>query len=981
MKKYYKSLEEHSTGKFTKTPDVTAGKEKNLILDLFGGETTKATASRRDFLKLCGFSVGTAALVASCEQPVHKAIPYLVRPEEIIPGKANYYASSYIDGKDYSSILLKVRDGRPIKIEGNDLSSFNRGGTTARVQASVLSLYDEARYHGPLKNGESTSWDEADKEIMQKLESLSAQGKRVLLISSTIISPSTQKAIDSFFQKYPGEHIQYDVPSMSAMLDANEEMTGMRIMPGYFFGKAKVIASFGADFLGTWVAPSMFASDYAKAREVTDETTEMPRHIQFETGYTITGSKADNRYSIKPSDQKKILAKLHNYIALKTGDPLVNESDHTFDVSSLGEELLANKGKSLVVCGVNDKECQMLANAINTILDNYGETLSMNTPCYLRKGNDSALLKAFKNINEETGAVIFFNVNPVFNHPLGKELAQKLKKTELTISLANAPCETDLFVNYICPDNHLLESWNDALPLEGMYSLAQPGINAIYKTRQAQDTLLTWSGSDKDYLTLIKETWKAEVYPLSSADRFDDFWVDALQKGVFEVEKEKGNEPYFNRNMLAISPIKYNPDDNGIDIEVYENVGIGNGSMANNPWLQELPEPVSKVCWDNFAAVSPALASEYQLQLGDVIELNGLSVPVLIQPGQARNSISIAMGYGHTHAGKVANGVGVNPVIFEQIADGNILYYKENISPSKTGLQHEFALTQTHHSMEGREIVREATLAEFQENIYAGNKAHLEYLKHKTTLYEELEMTGYHWGMAVDLTKCTGCSSCVIACQAENNVPVIGKEQVKNRRIMHWMRIDRYYSDDPENPEMLHQPVMCQHCDHAPCENVCPVSATNHSVEGINQMSYNRCIGTKYCINNCPYKVRRFNWFKYVNNEHFDYNQNSEIGKMVLNPDVTVRERGVVEKCSFCIQRIQEKKQQAKLENRMLNDQEVKPACMQTCPSGALMFGDLNNPESEVSKLVNSGRNYHLLEQLHTLPTVSYLTLIRNKKA
>ena len=395
----------------------------------------------------------------------------------------------------------------------------------------------------------------------------------------------------------------------------------------------------------------------------------------------------------------------------------------------------------------------------------------------------------------------------------------------------------------------------------------------------------------------------------------------------------------------------------------------------------ELPDPVTKLTWDNAACVSLALAGKLGLSHGDVVKINdGIELPVLIQPGQADHTVSIAAGYGRTVSGKVATGVGANAGSLRSLQDGEFLNYLRRAVIVKTGKTVGLAQIQEHHTMEGREIVRETTLEDYIADRHAGNHMHLHVEEHHTSLYEEPEFDGHHWGLAIDLNKCIGCSACAIACQSENNIAVVGKEEVRRRRIMHWIRIDRYYSGSPDDPRVYHQPVMCQHCDNAPCENVCPVSATNHSNEGINQMSYNRCIGTKYCINNCPYRVRRFNWFAYVNNQEFDYHQNSRLGKMVLNPDVTVRERGVVEKCSFCVQRIQEKKLQAKLEERKLEDGEIRTACVQACPADALVFGDLNDPESKVSKLFKNERNYHLLEELHTLPSLGYLTKVRNIK-
>jgi molybdopterin-containing oxidoreductase family iron-sulfur binding subunit len=476
----------------------------------------------------------------------------------------------------------------------------------------------------------------------------------------------------------------------------------------------------------------------------------------------------------------------------------------------------------------------------------------------------------------------------------------------------------------------------------------------------------------------LKDTWEKEIFPKQKeiAD-FDSFWINSLRNGCIETSEDE--------KLSISSNVPVDSVDNAsksLELQLVQPLTISSGFHSNNPWLQELPDPISRVTWDNYASVSPKLARELNLKTGDVIRIsNKFEIPVVEQPGQAYDVISIGLNYGRTMAGKVAEEVGVDMYPFVTRKNNHLHYFQTGISISKTGKQVVLAQTQTHHTMEGREIVRETTLNEYAAKPNAGNEAHEEFEKNHQTLYPEHKYDSFHWGLGIDLNSCIGCGACTIACQAENNVAVIGREQVTKRRIMHWIRVDRYYTGPPENPSVLFQPVMCQHCDNAPCENVCPVAATNHSNEGLNQMAYNRCVGTRYCINNCPYKVRRFNWLKFTDNPKFDYNQNSQLGKMVLNPDVVVRERGVVEKCTFCVQRIQEKKLTAKLENRTLKDGEVQPACVQSCPAEAMTFGDLNDQHSNIFKLFSNERNYHLLEELHTLPKVGYLTKVRNKEA
>lgn len=984
-KKYWKSLDK--AGALAEHPkNMESERESGLLEVLSGDQLDKKSASRRDFLKWCGISFASATIVTACENPVKKAIPYIVQPEELIPGKATWYASTYLHGNEYCSILVKTRDGRPIKIEGNELSKVSTGGTSARVQASVLSLYDDgARYKHPTDHEYELAWATADSEILEKLNQFQANGRRMALVTPTLLSPATRQVIKDFQAKFPTlEVVAWDAVSYSAIRKAYQKTHNLNVIPDYRFDKAEIIVSFSADFLGTWLAPSVFAGRYSKTRKLNQDNPAMSHHVQFEANYSLTGANADERIPVKPSDEFKILLALYNEL-----DPgsISAPSVDFFNVKALAARLKSNPGKCIVVSGHNSEEVQMLVNAINQKLGSYGNTIDLTST--IQAGNDDE--KVFENlvddmIKGDVDAVMFYQTNPVYHYYSQNKIAEALQKVKLSISFASAKDETAEVCNYVIPDNHYLESWNDGEFIAGHFSLAQPAIRKIFDTRQFQDTLLKWSGSDQDFYNYLKKYWEANMFPQQSKfPDFTSFWQHSLQSGVFEIALNEPSIPEFSFSgvtQAAGNLSKLIANSNGLEFTLIQNIAIGDGHDANNPWLQEIPDPVTSVTWDNFVAISQVLADEKGLTTGDIIKINeSIELPVLVQPGQSAGCVSFALGYGRTKAGKAGEGIGVN--VFP-IAGWNGEHRQLSglvTDLKKIGQGHEFALTQTHFNMEGRGIVRESTLDKYKEKPYAGNELKKYHDKHKTTLYPVTEFEGHHWALMIDLNACTGCSTCVVACQSENNVPVIGKEEVRRRRIMHWMRIDRYYSGESDNPGVVFQPVMCQHCDHAPCENVCPVAATNHSSEGINQMAYNRCIGTKYCINNCPYKVRRFNWFRYAQNDKFDYNMNSDLGRMVLNPDVTVRERGVVEKCSFCVQRIQEAKLKAKLERRPLKDGDIVPACAQSCPSKALVFGDLNDPESKVAKLMQDPRNYHLLEEWHTLPSVGYLTKIRNKEA
>jgi molybdopterin-containing oxidoreductase family iron-sulfur binding subunit len=934
--------------------------------------------SRRDFLKMMGYTIGYAALANSCEMPVRKAIPYLNQPEEITPGIADYYASTFYDGYDYCSIIVKTREGRPIKIEGNDLSTLTRGGTNARVQASVLSLYDQARLTEPLKDNEGASWQTIDQEIMDRLKAISDTKGKIVILSPTIISPSTRKVIADFKAAYPyTEWVVYDTISAAALLDANEANFGIRAIPTYHFDKASLIVGFNADFLGNWILPLQYARDYTGGRKLIDEEN-MSRHIQYESHLSLTGSNADMRVQIKPSEELIVLLNLYNELAGMKGLQTVNIKEPPVDIKALAGELKENEGKSLVISGTNDFYIQAIVNSINNILMNYGQTLEW-CPVYCRQGSDREIARVVDEMNAgDVKALILYGVNPAYDYFEPERFINGMKKCELTVSFSETPDETAILCRYVCPDSHYLESWNDSEPVQGHFSLAQPVINPVFDTRQAQESLLRWAKQETGFYDFIRTYWEKEIFPKQKASTsFEQFWNKSLQDGVITISDSESTMRDFNQVDLSRANIIKSE---GIELVLYESIGTGTGRHANNPWLQELPDPISKAVWDNYVCISPSFAKEHDLKTEDVVRIDGnLELPVLVQPGQHKDTIGIAMGYGRTSAGKVANGIGKNVFPLVIMKNGYRRYGGKVVTLEKIDDKtYPLATSQTHHTMEGRPIIRETKLKRWKEKPDAGNEMHAEAMKKNQTLYHIPVFDSYHWAMAINLNACIGCGNCEIACQAENNIAVIGKEQVKNRRIMHWIRIDRYYSEEVDNPEVTHMPVMCQHCDNAPCENVCPVAATPHSSEGLNQMVYNRCVGTRYCLNNCPYRVRRFNWFEYTNQKRFNYNMGNEQEKMVLNPDVTVRSRGVVEKCSMCVQRIQEQKLIAKTESREVREGDIKTACQQSCPGGAIVFGDINDPESEVAKLNQNPRSYQLLEHLHTLPSVSYLTKVRS---
>ncbi|MFT7033999.1 MAG: MoCo/4Fe-4S cofactor protein with predicted Tat translocation signal [Cyclobacteriaceae bacterium] len=1022
-KQYWKGLEE-----LTKNPEFEKYADKEFAEHLPINEESEGDGTnRRDFLKVMGFGIAAASL-AACEAPIRKAIPYLNKPVDIDPGVPNYYASTYLNGSDFASIVVKTREGRPIKIEGNKLSSLSGGGTTAQVQASVLSLYDKERLQNPELEGTSVTWAELDKAVGAKLSAVSG---KIVLMSNSVFSPSTLATIEGLKTKFPNiEEVEYDQISFSGALSANEKSFGKRVIPSYDFSKANTIVSFDADFLGEWLNSSLFNKQFAQTRKLGPKKKTMSRLYSFESNLSLTGSNADYRTGIKPSQQGAYIANLYNAIARKFGASTVNAEkiENSANLMKAANDLLESKGKSLVVSGSNDPSVQGLVNAINSLLGNYGTTLNLDTPTYTRKGDDSKVINFVKDLNSgNVGAVIFFNCNPVYDHGQGKAIADGLRKTKFSISTSDRKDETASLVNAIAPDNHFLESWNDAEPVKGMFTLTQPTISNLFNTRQAQQSFLSWSGSESTYFDSVKENWKNTNFTAQSDEsNFDVFWDKCLHDGVFEATP---SEEEMSSGAIDISvEYKAQQSGSGDELVIYQNNSVGNGSQGNNPWLQEMPDPITKAVWDNYLTISSAKAEEIGLVLGDMqtklvnFTANGqtVKIPAMVQPGQAKGTVGLAMGYGRSNGGKVANGVGQNAYPFISYKNGyQELAITQGVSIELTEEDYRVAQTQTHHTyMERSNVVQESTLAAYKKDATAGRAFPMISTYHgkekpgNVSLWEGHKYPNHHWGMIVDMNSCTGCGACTVSCQAENNVPVVGKAEVLNRREMSWLRIDRYYSHDEkkvedaggflsglkemenpsDNPEVTFQPMMCQQCNNAPCETVCPVAATTHSTEGINQMTYNRCIGTRYCANNCPYKVRRFNWFKYHDNSQFPENtsMNNDLGKMVLNPDVTVRARGVMEKCSFCVQRVQYGKLEAKKEGRRPVDGEITSACASACPAEALVFGDMKDPKSKISQMlrledgengleVKEERAYNMLEEINVKPNVWYLTKIRNK--
>ena len=1068
-KKYWQNFGDlNQSDRFQEAAQKEFQEELLPLEELDGKGLLDAKTPRRDFLKYVGFSTAAAALAASCEMPVRKSIPYLQRPDNVIPGVANYYASTYVNGGDAISVIVKQRDGRPIKIEGNELSAITKGGTSAQAQASVLDLYDPTRLRHPLqKSGndfkEVTSFDAFDKMVADAIAG--AAGKPLVLLTSTIHSPSTLELINSFLTKYPGSrHVQYDAISYSGMLLANEVSYGKRAIPSYQFDKAKTIVSLGADFLGTWLSPVEFSRQYAENKKIKNDKPELSSHIHFESMISMTGSNADDRFTHKPSETGAVALALLAKLGGSVTAPAITDARLSKGIDIAAAALMGSKGAGLVVCGSNDTNIQLVVNAINEAIGANGTTINWAATSNIRKGIDTDMVKLTADMaSGSIGGLFVYDCNPVYSYADGKKFADAMAKLPVTVSFNITMDETAEHCKYILPSHHWLESWGDTEAKTGHISLIQPIINPLFKTRAFQTSLLKWSlptvqsGKTVSKTTLASNTDstnKSTVVATSAnpiaQDEYETYyknywlaklgtaelWDKALQDGVIEPASPSVGGGSFNGSTLAGAAAKIAAIKSAaVEVVLYQKISMGTGSQANNPWLQELPDPVTKVTWDNYAMMSPDMAksllsldvatNQRQADAYEVhpekpvvkVTVNGksLELAALIIPGLNNNTIAVALGYGRESINKDANldrigraafGAGKNAYPLVGF-DGATMIYNATATVEKTAATYALAQTQVHGFTEGRPVVYETNLSSFIANPEALLEEQNTERKAITpegktdfvsdaTMYPNFSKPGIKWGMSIDLNTCTGCSACVVACTAENNVSVVGKIQVQRAHEMHWLRIDRYFTGDLQNPDVVFQPMLCQHCDNAPCENVCPVAATNHSSEGLNQMTYNRCIGTRYCANNCPYKVRRFNWLDYNGADSFADNQeplrnidmnevvfqmNDDLTRMVLNPDVTVRSRGVIEKCSFCVQRLQDSKLDAKKHQDPTIVRNVKTACMQACPTNAINFGNVNDKESDVYKIRNEEqkhRSFYVLEQLHVLPNVSYLAKVRN---
>ncbi len=1037
---YWLSLEQWSQDKnFQKL----AGSDKEFLHPVPSEKEGLDLWERREFLQL--MAAGMALASFGCvRRPTEKIVPYIKRPEDVSLGKDSLYSSSYYDGEEGFGILVKTREGRPIKIEGNKEHPVNKGGLSARAHSHILSLYDPERLKDPqqnLFNDKKSNREKiraqylsADTEIIKHLQKNKSE-KKTALLTGEWPSPSSEHLLKEFCKKTSCSHFVWNPLNHSTMESAQKLCYGKALVPRFALDRAQLILSINCDFLGTWLYPTEFNHLYSKGRKA---NRDMNRLIVFESLLSLTGTNADWRFRIKPSEQLDLVLSLtHDLIQkgfvkgkwpshLKV--PSAPYKAFHIDKKSwdqLIQALWENKGQSLVLAGDqqggrDSKSLQIAVSWLNHLLGNDGYTVDYRHSYNSWSWANRNIEELIKNLEQEkTDTLIIHRTNPLYTYPDKERLKSAIQKAKLIIYTGDREDETGRWAHYILPDHHDLEKWSDWEFQKGTLSVQQPTIRPLYRTRAFEDTLIKWVGLLAEKTKSVKKFEEKSWYEylkknMSTNTKVGFSWNNFLKTGVY-IEKPEQRESRFparSFNSSALSAIvpssEAEHDKKGeYELLLYSTSGLKDGALANVSWLQEFPDPVTKICWDNYLCVSPSDARKRNWKEGQVVKViksrgilkkresasvafkqtsedmkdisekeklagnsaeKVISVPVHIQPGQADGVLALALGYGRERAGKVANRVGVSAWPLAEISvDGQMIFHSSSTRIESTSKKVSLANTQGHHSMEGRQIIVETTLKKYLKN--PGGAIH----RHKMfSLWSSHQYPKHKWGMVIDLNSCTGCSACVVACQSENNIPNVGKDLVLQGREMHWIRVDRYYKGDPKSPETLHQPVVCMHCDNAPCETVCPVAATVHSDEGTNDMIYNRCVGTRYCANNCPYKVRRFNWFNYARKVEKPLN-------MAMNPDVTVRSRGVMEKCTFCLHRIRSAQAQAKLENRELKDGDVQTACQQSCPTGAIVFGDLKDKSSEVYRLFTREDSYSLLEELNTQPAVRYQVKVRNK--
>jgi molybdopterin-containing oxidoreductase family iron-sulfur binding subunit len=929
---------------------------------------------RRQFLKLMSASLALAGVGACTRQPAETIVPYVRQPEELIPGKPLFYATAMPLAGYGMPVLAESHHGRPTKVEGNPEHPASMGAADVFAQASILSLYDPDRAKTITYRGEVRTWPELMTDVRSALTLQRAQGGSGLrILTESVSSPSMGDLLSGVQQAMPQvKWHQWEPAGRHGEREGLRQAFGRYVDAVYHFDKADVVVSLDADFLYCGPGNVRYSGDFGNRRRI--ETGPLNRLYAVESVVTNTGLKADHRLPLKPSQIETFARMLAASAGIGGSAPDTTgmPEDAAKWAAAIGKDLHAHNGRALVVAGDQQPPAvHVLAHAINGAIGAPGNTVSYIEPIEVQPIDQVASLRELVADLESGAAQIVFVIggNPIFSAPADLKLAEKLTKAQLVVYLGPEVNETATLAHWNIPEAHYLESWGDVRAYDGTVSIIQPLIAPLYGGRTASEVIaLITDRPDRNAYAIVRDYWTTGPGATSLEGGGEAAWRRALHDGFI---KGTAGVPVQVAANAAAPAQAASSAAGGIEVLFRPDPTVWDGRFADNGWLQELPKPVSKLTWDSAAYVSPALAVRLRLERGDMIELRAqgrsIRMPAMILPGHAPDSVTVHYGYGRRQAGRVARNVGFDAYPL-RASDG--LGFVVGAEVVRTGDRYPLATTQQHFMMEDRDIVRSVTAEQYERD--PESVQHMGHKPPKTlTLYPEYEYKGHRWGMAIDVSACTGCNACVVACQSENNIPVVGKEQVLVSREMHWLRVDTYYEGSPEEPRGYFMPVPCMHCEQAPCEVVCPVAATTHSAEGLNDMVYNRCVGTRYCSNNCPYKVRRFNFTLYS-----DWNTPSL--QAARNPDVTVRSRGVMEKCTYCVQRINQARIEAKKEDRDILDGDVMTACQATCPSQAIVFGDINDPKSKVTQLKMQQRNYGLLEELNTRPRTTYLAAIRN---
>jgi Fe-S-cluster-containing dehydrogenase component/anaerobic selenocysteine-containing dehydrogenase len=977
--------------------------------------------ARREFLTLMGASLAMTGI--SCvRRPVHKIIPYVVQPEELTPGLPVHYATHCTGCASKCGVMTKNRDGRPIKLEGLPDHPVNKGSLCARGQASILDLYDPERGRKPFFRDRATgglmdlNYEALDKKVLQRLEKVTSGKVRILLGAKP--DPAMKRLTQQFLSRFKdGKVVVYDPIAPEGVYESMDRSFGVRGTWIYEWSKVRLVLSLGSDFLAD--GDHLYNTrGFMDGRRLRTSDASMSKLVVYESHFSLTGSNADERFAIRPGDEMRVAAAvIHEWLIKKGMNGGVGTSrmkafvtpyspeqvaeelglkDGAKHIQQLARDLLNERGRSLILAGSLTARSragmglEVMVHWMNDFLGNVGSTLNASPDADVSSTRE--VLNLFREMQAgQVEVLLMVDTNPAFTlapHVLNWEEA--VSKVSFVVAFASHKDETALTADIYAPSLHALESWGDAEARPGLFAIRQPTIEPLHGARGFEDSLLAWmldrpknEDGPLDWHMVLKADWQKHLFPKSGATQFEAFWEETLKRGFLDL-RQQALTPVMRFRESALMLVqeclgKLLPVADALRLTLYMTDALRDGRQANNAWLQELPHPLTSVAWDNYVNIGPKLAEKLKIKDGDVLEVKtskaSVELPVYIHPGLHPHTVSLAVGYGRKLAGKIGTGVGVNAFPFVELEGEDWIFAGQSVQLRKTGRLYKLAMTQWHMQSENRPIINDIDLAAFRKNPGSSNHTdpHLR-MKEVPTMWPKHEYKNYRWGMSIDLTSCTGCSACMVACQAENNIPVVGRDNVRVSRQMHWIRIDRYFSGDPDQPAVLFQPMLCQHCENAPCETVCPVVATVHDDEGLNVQIYNRCIGTRYCQNNCPYKVRRFNFFDH-------WKQYQDTMNMVWNPDVTVRSRGVMEKCTFCTQRIRVAKDRAKDQGRKVRDDELKTACQQNCPSNAIVFGNVNDPQAQVSLAKEDPRTFKVLEVLNTVPQVSYQTKVRNRQS